>query len=304
MKSVAILGGSGFVGEYIIDELLKSGYAVKMIKRKQSTSHPKGGCIEVVTDLHSDFLHEQLRGCDCVIYNIGIIREFPSKGISFKGLHQDLAVHAIDMAQKAGVRKFILMTANGVERCLTDYEKTKFKSEKYLMNSKMQWTIFRPSVIFGNPRGKMEFCTQVKRDMVRVPLPLPIFFSGINIFSAGVFRMSPIHVKNVAHFFVKAIDKDNSNEKIYELGGIVSYSWKEILRIISNACGKKKWGMPVPIGLVKFFALLFDRFNWFPVTRDQLTMLQNGNVCKSDNHFSDFNIDYINFNIKELEYLS
>ncbi len=304
MKSIAILGGSGFVGEYIIDELLESGYSVKMIKRNQSASHPRGSCLEVIVDLHSNLLCEQLRGCDSVIYNIGIIREFSRKGILFKDLHQDLAVHAIDMAQKAGVRKFILMTANGVERCLTDYEKTKFKSEKHLMNSEMQWTIFRPSIIFGSPKGKMEFCTQVKRDIIRIPLPLPMFFSGINIFSAGVFRMSPIHVKNVAQFFVKAIDKDNSNQKIYELGGTVSYTWKEMLGIISNACGKKKWSMPVPIGLVNFFALLFDRFSWFPVTRDQLTMLEKGNVCKSDNHFSDFNIDYINFNIKELEYLS
>ena len=219
MKSVAILGGSGFVGEYIIDELLKSGYSVKMIKRDQSASHPRGGCLEVVVDLYSDLLCEQLRGCDCVIYNIGIIREFPSKGILFKDLHQDLAVHVINMAQRAGVRKFILMTANGVERRLTDYEKTKFKSEQHLMSSAMQWTIFRPSVIFGDPKGKMEFCTQVKKDMVRIPLPLPVFFSGINIFSAGVFRMSPVHVKNIAQFFVGAIDKEDSNQKIYELGG-------------------------------------------------------------------------------------
>ena len=292
------------MGEYIIDELMESGYSVKMIKREQSASHPKAGCLEVAIDLYSELLCEQLRGCDCVIYNIGIIREFPSKGISFKGLHQDLAVHAIDMAQKAGVRKFILMTANGVERRLTDYEKTKYKSEQHLMSSKMQWTIFRPSVIFGNPNEKMEFCTQVKRDMVRFPLPLPMFFSGINIFSAGLFRVSPIHVKNVAQFFVKAIDKEDSNQEIYELGGTTSYSWREMLQIISDACGKRKWSVPVPIGAVKLAALVFDRFNWFPVTRDQLTMLAQGNVCESGKYYSDFNVDEITFDIENLGYLS
>ena len=274
------------------------------INRKKSTNHLKGGCLEAIVDLHSDLLHEKLRGCDCVIYNIGIIREFPSKGILFKDLHQDLAIHAIDMAQKAGVRKFILMSANGVDRCLTDYEKTKFKSEQHLMNSKLQWTIFRPSVIFGDPKGKMEFCTQVKKDMVRLPLPLPMFFSGINIFSAGVFKMSPIHVRNVAQFFVGAIDKEDSNQRIYELGGTTSYSWREMLQIISDACGKRKWSAPVPTGAVKLAAFFFDRFSFFPVTRDQITMLENGNVCESGNYYSDFNIDEITFDTTALEYLS
>jgi NADH dehydrogenase len=304
MKSIAILGGSGFVGEYIIDELLESGYSVKIIKRKQSASYPKGGCVEVVVDLYSEFLHEQLHGCDCVIYNIGIIREFPNRGISFKDLHQDLAIHVIDMAQKAGVRKFILMTANGVDRCLTDYEKTKFKSEVYLMKSELEWSIFRPSVIFGDPKGKMEFCTQVKRNMVKIPFPLPMFFSGINIFRAGLFRMSPIHVRNVAQFFVGAIDKEDSNQRIYELGGTTSYSWAEMIRTISGACGKRKWSMPIPIRVVKLFAFFFDRFSWFPITQGQLTMLIQGNVCDSYKHYSDFNIDEINFDIRALKYLS
>jgi len=303
MKSIAILGGSGFVGEHIIHELLESGYTVKMINRKKIIDNLRDGCSEVIVDLHSDLLHEQLRGCDCVIYNIGIIREFPNRGISFKDLHQDLTIHAIDMAQRAGVRKFILMTANGVQRCLTNYEKTKFKAEQHLMGSAMEWTIFRPSVIFGDPKGKMEFCTQVKKDMVRLPLPLPMFFSGINIFNAGLFRMSPVHVKNVAQFFVGAIDKEDSNQKIYELGGTASYSWREILQIISDACGKRKWSMPVPIGVIKLMAFFFDHFSWFPVTRDQLTMLAQGNVCESGNYYSDFNIDEITFDTTALEYL-
>ena len=304
MKSVAILGGSGFSGRYIIDELLKSEYSVKMIHRKQSVNNLKDNCSEVVLNLHSDLLHEQLHGCDCVIYNIGIIREFPGKGISFKDLHQNLTIHTIKMAQKAGVRKFILMSANGVERCLTNYERTKLNAEQYLINSGLEWTIFRPSVIFGNPNGKMEFCTQVKRDIVRMPLPLPIFFSGINIFNAGLFRMSPVHVKNVAQFFVEAIDKEDSNQKIYELGGTTSYSWKEILRIISDACGKKKWSIPAPIGAVKLVAFLLDRFSWFPVTRDQLTMLEKGNVCESGKYFVQYDIDEISFDAKNLDYLS
>ena len=304
MKKIVILGGTGFIGQYIVDELLESGYFVKMINRNEDSNIYINRPEQVTINLKSDLLYKELIDCDCVIYNIGIIREFKNMGVSFEDSHKDLAVHAINMSEKAGVRKFILMTANGVERCLTNYEKTKFEAEQYLMKSKLQWTIFRPSVVFGNPNGKMEFCTQVKRDMVKIPLPMPMFFSGINIFNAGLFKMSPIHVKNVAQFFVKSIDKEDSNKKIYELGGTTSYSWREILKVISEACGKKKWITPVPIGAVKLAAFFFDRFSWFPVTRDQLTMLAQGNVCESSKYFAQYGIDEISFDVKNLDYLS
>ncbi len=303
MKSVAILGGSGFVGGYIVRELIESGYTVKMINRSLDEQSRSDMCSQVAIDLYSEDLSKELDGCECVIYNIGIIREFPGKGITFKSLHQDLAVHAINMARKAGARKFILMSANGVERRLTPYEETKFNSENYLKKSGLEWTIFRPSLIFGDPDGKMEFCSQVKRDMVRLPVPLPMFFSGLDISSAGSFKMSPIHVKNVADFFVKAVDRADSNQRVYELGGTSSYSWREMLSIVSEACRKRKWSAPVPFFAVKFFAVLFDRFSWFPVTRDQLTMLSHGNTCKSVEYFSDFNVDEIPFDVRSLDYL-
>ena len=139
--------------------------------------------------------------------------------------------------------------------------------------------------------------------MVKIPLPLPMFFSGVDVFSAGSIRMSPIHVRNVAQFFVGAIDKENSNQKIYELGGTTNYSWKEMVRIISEACGKVKWIMPVPVDIVKSAAFFLDQFNWFPVTRDQLTMLSDGNVCESGKYFAQYNIDEISFEVKNLDYL-
>jgi len=303
MKTIAILGGSGFVGEYIINELLQDGYFVKLISRPQSKKILNPNSSQVMIDLESNVLCDELHGCDCVIYNIGIIREFPEQKISFKRLHEDLAIHSIDMASKAGVRKFILMSANGVDRCMTSYEKTKFKAEKYLMESKLEWTIFRPSLIFGNPMGKMEFCTQVKEEMVLTLFPLPIFFSGIDIFNAGLFKMSPIHIKNVAQFFSKSIRKETSNYKIYELGGSINFTWKEILKTISESINKKKWLIPVPIFPIKILAFFFDRFRWFPITRDQIKMLVSGNVCDSKEYFSNFGIDEIIFNSKSLEYL-
>jgi len=302
MNKIAILGGSGFVGSYIVQELLKQKYTVKLINRSKTPSINQN-CEQSVIDLFSNNLCHELQDFDCLIYNIGIIREYPSKGISFQAIHEDLAVHAIKSAEKAGIKKFILMSANKVELCRTGYEKSKFASEQCLVKSKMDWTIFRPSIIFGDPEGKIEFCSQVKRDIINIPLPLPLFFDGINVFNAGSMKMNPIHVKNVAEFFAKSINIESSNFKIYELGGVKEFSWKEMLQIISSVCKKRKYSVPVPFLVIKLLASIFDKFSWFPVTTDQLIMLSDGNSCSSKKYFSEFDINEIPFSIEELKYL-
>ena len=304
IKKVGILGGSGFVGRHIIQELLSNGYKVKAINRTKIKDIDNDSFSQVSIDLFSDSIYSHFEGLDCVIYNIGIIREFPYKeGVNYKNLHENLTSHIISMAEKAGVQRFLLMSANGVECQLTEYEKTKFNAEQKLIKSTLSWTIFRPSLIFGDPNGKMEFCTQLKRDIINLPFPAPNFFSSFNIMNAGSFKMSPIHVKNVSQFFVKSISKESTVSQIYELGGSRDLTWKEIIRVISKACDKKKYFIPVPIFFVKSFAFFFDRWAWFPITRDQLTMLMSGNVCDSKKHFDDFDIDEITFSLKNLNYL-
>ena len=167
IKKVGILGGSGFVGRHIIQELLSNGYKVKAINRTKIKDIDNDSFSQVSIDLFSDSIYSHFEGLDCVIYNIGIIREFPyEEGVNYKNLHENLTSHIICMAEKAEVQRFLLMSANGVERQLTNYEKTKFNAEKKLIKSKLRWTIFRPSLIFGNPNGRMEFCTQLKRDII------------------------------------------------------------------------------------------------------------------------------------------
>ena len=169
----------------------------------------------------------------------------------------------------------------------------------------MEWTIFRPSLIFGDPRGhdRPEFCTQLKKDLISLPFPAPLFHEGLLPLDAGSFAMSPIHAENVADIFVSSIEKDNHYGKTIELGGETELSWKEIIKIISNACGKKKWVLPAPIIGVKTVAAVFDRFSWFPVTKDQLTMLLEGNTCDSTNYFLENRLKPLPFDINNLFYL-
>ncbi len=303
---VAVFGGTGFVGKYILNALKKKQYDIYTLVRlgsESKISHIQN--INIVSgNIDSPTSIEQtLMNCSAVIYNIGIIREFKSKGITYKKSHFDYAKLVIDQAKKYNIKHFVLMSANGVKLNGTGYQSTKYLAEEYLKASGLNYTIFRPSLIFGKPNNDQEFCSQLRDTMLKLPIPAPIFFEGIDLFKAGQFSMSPIHVENVADFFSKAVLTKDYYMQTYHLGGTEDFNWKQIIQTISKALRKNKWMMPAPVMPIKILTKLFDRFSFFPITHDQITMLLEGNTCDSKELFDTFEISPILFNHRSLSYL-
>ena len=302
---VALFGGTGFVGSYITRELVREGFTPKVLVQSGSLSKINSPCEVVKGDIQNkNAILETMQGAEAVIYTIGIIREFPKKGVTFKELHLNGLKRCLEIALKIGVKRFILMSANGVRPDGTAYQRTKWQADEALKESGLNWTIFRPSLIFGDSgrEGRPEFCTQIRDDMLSLPFPAPLFYNGLLPFNAGSFSMSPIHVKNVAEFFVKSIKLKVCEKNIFDLGGPEALTWKEIIHQIALASGKRTWKIPAPVVVIKIAASILDRFKWFPVTRDQLTMLMEGNTV-STNYFDDFSINPRKFSMENLEYL-
>ena len=304
---VSVFGASGFVGEYILNELIDNNIQPYALVRYGSENKIKNKTrLRIISGGFDNptAVEQTMMNTEAVIYNIGIIREFKSSNITFEKLHYEYLKKTVDMAKKFNIKRFILMSANGVKENGTGYQKTKFKAEEYLKSSGLNWTIFRPSLIFGDSTGKQEFCKQLKKDMLSLPLPAPLFHEGFLPFNAGEFKMSPIHVRDVASIFTKSLSMDETIGNTYKLGGETK-SWREIVTVISEACDKNKIFLPTPVIPIKIVAAIFDRFSWFPISRDQLTMLLEGNECDSEKVFELFNIKKpINFNVENLNYLS
>jgi NADH dehydrogenase len=302
---VAVIGGTGFVGRYVTDALLGAGHAVALLVRQGSESklrqpervHTVSGDIANV-----ESLRRVLEGCDAAIYNVGILREIPRKGITFEAMQYDGVVNTVDAALAVGTQRLILMSANGVRIPGTRYQESKYRAEEYAMNSGLDVTVLRPSVIFGDPHGAMEFATQLFNDMVRPPIPAVNFFSGRDP-QQGAVVMSPVHIEDVAQAFLVALENDECVGRIYALGGPEVLTWKEIVTRIAAATGRRKWFLAMPIALMRIGATLFDRLPFFPVTREQLTMLQEGNTAdpailtaligRAPASFSVENLDYL-----------
>lgn len=301
-----LIGGTGFVGTHLVERLVADGHRPRLLVRPGLEPRPAwlSSCDTVSGDVDDEAaVAESVRHADALIYLVGILREYPARGVTFEGLQFRGVERAIAAARAAGVKRFLLMSANGVRPEGTPYQRTKYQAEEALKVSGLDWTIFRPSVIFGDPRGEMEFCTQLKRDLIDSPLPAPLFYSGLLPLNAGGFELAPVGVGDVAAAFSHALTHDETIGQTYSLCGPQALSWKAILQTIAAACGKTKLMVPAPALAVQWVAALLDQFPWFPITRDQITLLLEGNTCGGDNGFQRLGMTPTAFDADALAYL-
>jgi NADH dehydrogenase len=274
---VALIGGTGFIGSHLVDALLAAGHTPSLLVRPGSErkAHRHGECRIVPGEVSNEAaLRDVVQDAAAVIYNIGILRESP--GATFEDLQWRGVERTLQAAREGSVRHFLLMSAHGARADGRPYQRTKCLAERAVAASGMAFTIFRPSVVFGDPRGNDEIASRLLREMVRLPMPAMAFHTGWWPDARSV-HMSPVHVHDVAAAFVAALRDPASIGQCIVLGGPESLSWKQMIERIALAVGRRKIFLPMPIGLMSVAATLLDRFAWFPVTRDQLTMLAQGN---------------------------
>ncbi len=300
---IGLFGSTGFIGSYILKELLNAQYDVNVLVRDPVAN--KSDKIEVFAgDLSAtDVIERIVKKSDILIYSVGIISEDRKHGITFEKLHFEYFKRIVDLAKKENVRKIIYISANGVDQLDTEYQTSKYLAEQYLQNNFDNWTIFRPSVVFGDPGDKVEFLTQLKNDIINKPLPVPLFFK-INPFKAKrFFRSNPVHVQDLANLIVRSIESDISRNKIHAVGGPTETTWYSMLKEISVVLSKNKLFVPVPVFFLYLAALIFDRLSFFPITASQIKMLRVDNICNSKELFDQYNISPMSFSKANIQYL-
>lgn len=314
---IALIGGTGFVGSYIIDELIKNEMTPRILVRENSKSKviQPDKCEIIFGDVENeDSLRETLNGCDAVIYLIALIREFPAKKITNERFQFKGSERVSKIAKEVGVKRFLLMSALGANPnpSSSNYMNAKYLSEQSLKNTDLEWTIIRPSSLFGDPRGegRPEFCMMLDKLMLNIlpfpsflPFPAPAFFTGLNPLEAGKYSLSMVHAKDVAKIFIKSLADKTTISQTLEIGGLKEISWNEIVTSIVAVTGQKIIMIPAPFGLVALVAGMLDRFEWFPAGKEQLQDLVKGSVCDSSTIFKKYEIEPIPFNVENLAYL-
>ena len=280
---IFVTGATGFVGHHVIQRLLLNGHTVRCLVRKPTPSLARLAQVETVQGdvTTATGLKQAVSGCDAVIHLVGIIRAFPQRGITFEKLHIEATRNIITAAEEAGIDRYLHMSANGASPdCPEAYGATKWRAEELVQQSQLKWTLFRPSLILG-PDG----------EFARMLIQQLRFLPAIPVIGDGHYQLSPVNVDDVALGFVNALSSPQAIGKTYHCCGPDTCSYNELVDLIGQAMGRKHaFKLHHPLSMMLPITRLMERFAFFPVTSDQISMLIRGNVCDPEPWTSELNI--------------
>jgi len=263
MTRILITGGAGFVGSEIRGHL--ADRELRLLVRDPSSVSSPGSAEMVRGDiLDPDSLAAAMSGIDTVIHLVAIIEE--SGANTFDRVIRQGTENVVAAARSAGVRRFLNMSALGAHlNPAFPYLTAKWAAEEAVRRSGMDWTIFRPSVIFGPGDGFIN----VLANLVRKAPVIPVVGSGGS-------KFQPVAIADVADAYKRALDDQATAGGTYEIGGGEVYTYEQMLDLISSHLGKRRPKVHVPVGLMKMVVSVSSPLPKSlrpPVTREQLKML-------------------------------
>ena len=272
-KIIAIFGAGGFLGKHLVRQLTKLDYRLKI-----GTSNPylKGylkplgnpGQIELFKTniFNSDDVKNVLKNCDFVINLVGIL--FETRKQKFYHIHSHFPYLLSNLCNEFKIKNLVHVSALGVrENHVSKYMKSKLLGEKNIQENFRRSVILRPSVVFG-PEDKF-FNTFASMAQISPFLPLV---------GKGKTKFAPIYCVDVAKAIVRAIELNNSDTKIYELGGPQNFTFRELMKILLNQIKKKRLLVPIPFPLAKLQSYILQMLPNPLLTPDQVEILKYNNI--------------------------
>ncbi|MDE1989259.1 MAG: complex I NDUFA9 subunit family protein [Betaproteobacteria bacterium] len=274
---VLLVGGSGFVGRSVTARLIEHGHTViiptrRLVRPERVARMPKVQWIQ--GSVHdAPFLADLCRSVGpsgAVINLVGILHDRPGQpyGEKFKSAHVDLVRLLLETLQASGIRRYIHMSALGADpEGPSMYQRSKGEGERLVRASPLEWTIFRPSVIFG---ARDNFINLFSRLASRLPL-LPL--------AGARAKFQPVSVENVAEAMVRALEMPHTIGQSYDLAGPNVWMLSDLVRFAARRAGHPRLVLPLPAWAGMLQALLFELLPGQPLmSRDNLASLRIDNV--------------------------
>jgi uncharacterized protein YbjT (DUF2867 family) len=269
-RRIVVLGGSGFVGRHIVARLVAAGYrAVVPTRNRERAKHllllPT---VEVVEASVQDpvTLERIMAGAGSVINLVGIIHE--TRRGDFDRTHVELTRKIVSACRAVGVRRLVHMSAlNADPRGPSRYLVTKGQAEEIVAASDLDWTIFRPSIIFGREDSFLNLFARLERLLPVMALACPNA------------RFQPIWVVDVAEAFARALKDEHTWGERYALCGPRVYALHEIVAYVGRVSGHHRPIVPLGPALSRLQARMLELLPGKLMTRDNLASMSLDNVC-------------------------
>lgn len=269
-KRICIIGGSGFIGRAITRAARAEGHAVTIGCRHPQKARDllvEGARLIKVDVTTGRGVEEAVAGADCVVNLVGLL--FQKGSQTFDAAHVGGTEHMLDACKRAGVKQYLHMSALGADAdSPSEYASTKAAAEAAVRKSRLNWTIIRPSIVFG---AGDSFFNKFKQMAALAPV-LPVIEGGT--------RFQPVWVEDVARVFVKCIGNRHVKGKAFELGGPEVFTFRELLELMLQTLGWSRLLLPVPGFAARIIATFMQLLPTPPLTPDQLLLLKRDNVVE------------------------
>jgi uncharacterized protein YbjT (DUF2867 family) len=246
---ILVVGGAGFVGQHLVARLSAQNRRVTVpVRRLERARHllPLPTVHVLPADIADDAVLDALISkCDAVINLVGILHDGYGDpyGAAFANAHVELPRRLVSACERHGVRRLIHVSALGVpDQGAGDapsmYLRSKADGEQVIRDSQLDWTILRPSVVFGPEDGFMNMFATMQQFLPVIPLA-----------RAGT-RFQPVYVGDLAQAIVNALDKPGCFGKTYELAGPQVFTLEELVRLAGQWSGAARpvWALPFTLG--------------------------------------------------------
>ena len=273
-QRIVILGGTGFVGSHVVPRLHADGHTITVLSRNREQHRelavlPRASV--VTADIYDgDVLRRHLAGADTAINLVGILNERGSDGSGFRKAHVELTQIAVAACEASGVARYVQMSALRAGEGESFYLKTRGEAEARVRASRLAWTMFRPSVIFGPGDGLFfRFAS-----LLRIAPVLPLARANA--------KFAPVYVGDVAEAFARAIAHPHTASHVYELFGPQTISLGELVRWTATIIGKRRWIIALPDALGAVQARVGEWLPGKPISRDNFRSLKIDSVGTND----------------------
>jgi len=279
--NILITGASGFIGSHLVQALLAQGHDVVAAVRNPKAMITRFPGIQAVpinfSQAHrSEDWVDHLNGIDAVINTVGIIREISQQ--TFQALHTQAPIALFQACKKAGVRQVIQISALGADdQALSQYHLTKRTADDFLAKSDLDWTILRPSIVYGPGAHSMAFFKAL------AALPYT------PLVNQGEQQIQPIHVADLTTAVLQCLRPEGPNQTRIDLVGPEPISFHSLMGQLRHWQGKGSLKpIYIPYKLTLTAAKLGGFLGGAPVTPESVQMLQQGNTGKVEGFIQHF----------------
>jgi uncharacterized protein YbjT (DUF2867 family) len=283
MKTVCILGGTGFVGRHLVPRLVRDGIEVRILSR-QPQRHPELRVLPGVRIIQANvFDSAQLlkysADCDAMINLVAILNQ--NRAGEFRHVHEDLPKLTLEACYANNVPRLLHMSAlkSDSQHSASEYGKSKGQGEQIVMSAdKLEVTSFRPSVIFGEDDAFFRrFATYLRLSPCCFPL------------ACGHAKFAPVWVNDVVEVMARALTDPRTYGRSYELCGPRVYTLQELVEFTAACIGARRKIIPLNDTLSRLQARMLGLLPGKPMTFDNYLSMQTDNVC-TENGFAFFDM--------------